>query len=1096
MRFRLVVALLLLTVSATAAWCEDSAVDQRSVDSISHPEHLEVKLWADSTQIANPVAFCFDQQGRMYVCETFRQQKGVEDNRGHMDWLDDDLAAQSVEDRLAYFKKFLQEDIDKYTENEERISIVADEDGDGRADRSWVFADGFNDILDGTGAGVLVHGDDVFYTCIPKLWRLRDSDGDGAADQQDALHHGYGVRVAFRGHDLHGLIIGPDGRLYFSIGDRGYNIRTEDGRHLHDAESGAVFRCELDGTKLEVFATGLRNPQELAFDDAGNLFTGENNSDSGDQARWVHLVEGSDSGWRMAFQYLPDRGPWNREKLWHPQHSGQAACIVPPIINLGDGPSGLTYYPGTGLGNEYLGTFFLCDFRGDAAMSGVRSFKLRPRGATFELSEPDRFLWNVLATDIEFGPDGALYATDWIEGWEGVGRGRVVRITNPRQIETARVKNVQRLLARDMSEDSGRALRRRLGNADRRVRMKAQLELSRRGAVTQLAKAARESKQALARRHAVWGLGHIARIEKKKKRRVENVLRPLSRDDDPAIRAATISTLGDLRTRQAADEITAALSESEPQVRYRAAIAVGKLQLAAPPEELLALLADAGDSDPVLRHAGAMGLWGTATPAQLAELASDDRDAVRMAAVLALRRHKSSEIAPFLRDSNPLIVVEAARAIHDVPIQEAMPRLAALIDQPSQDDALLRRVLNANYRLGTQQHAAAVARFMTQPSGSPAMQLEAAQMLAAWDEPSSRDRVLGMWRPLEKRPPVATEVLRGILPHVVKMPAAVAVAAGQLLAKLRIQEAGPILHTMVIDSKYDGTARSDLLRSLATLGYDQFIPALKTALHDSSPKVRSGARDLLAQRDVGAGLEQLRSAVDSKDMWERQSAYKTLASLSDKRCAPILEQAVERLKKGDIPPDTHLDVVDAVQKNSSSDTARKKLQPYLDQLERQPLGRHRLSIHGGDPGRGQRLFFERVSLSCLRCHKVGEDGGQVGPNLAGVGKSQTPEYLLESITDPNKTIAKGFGTLVVLTEDGLQHQGVLRKEMDDLVHLVDADGKRLAIPKDEIILRKQGKSAMPEDLLKRMTPFELRDLVAYLSSLQTPWVEEVDHQHE
>jgi len=106
---------------------------------------------------------------------------------------------------------------------------------------------------------------------------------------------------------MHGLVLGPDGRIYFSIGDRGYNVLTSEGRQLVRPDTGAVFRCERDGSQLEVFAYGLRNPQELAFDDFGNLFTGDNNSDSGDKARWVNVVEGGDTGWQMYYQYLPDQ---------------------------------------------------------------------------------------------------------------------------------------------------------------------------------------------------------------------------------------------------------------------------------------------------------------------------------------------------------------------------------------------------------------------------------------------------------------------------------------------------------------------------------------------------------------------------------------------------------------------------------------------------------------------------------------------------------------------------------------------------------------------------------------------------------------------
>ena len=196
-----------------------------------------------------------------------------------------------------------------------------------------MFAGGFDDAMDGTGAGILSIRGNVYYACIPKLWAFRDDDDDGRADRRAALLDGFGVRVALRGHDLHGLCLGPDGRLYFSIGDRGYHVETDDGV-IADPESGAVFRCDQDGSGLEVIATGLRNPQELAFDDWGNLFTGDNNSDGSDLARWVHVLEGMDAGWRMAYQYLPDRGPWNREALWQPHHAGQPAFIYPPIANV------------------------------------------------------------------------------------------------------------------------------------------------------------------------------------------------------------------------------------------------------------------------------------------------------------------------------------------------------------------------------------------------------------------------------------------------------------------------------------------------------------------------------------------------------------------------------------------------------------------------------------------------------------------------------------------------------------------------------------------------------------------------------------------
>ncbi|MCP5022427.1 MAG: glucose dehydrogenase, partial [bacterium] len=204
------------------------ALPKQAYDAIGRfkiPSGFTASLWAAEPDLANPVAFCFDSLGRMYVAETFRQEtEGVPDNRSHRYWLEDDLRLQTVEQRGEMYLMHHPEYATEWTDKEDRISILQDLDGDGVVDISGVFAGGFTDLLDGTGAGVWAWGKDVWYTCIPNLWKLTDEDQDGVADAREVVHHGYGVRVAFRGHDMHGLVLGPDGRLYFSIGDRGYNV--------------------------------------------------------------------------------------------------------------------------------------------------------------------------------------------------------------------------------------------------------------------------------------------------------------------------------------------------------------------------------------------------------------------------------------------------------------------------------------------------------------------------------------------------------------------------------------------------------------------------------------------------------------------------------------------------------------------------------------------------------------------------------------------------------------------------------------------------------------------------------------------------------
>ena len=676
---------------------------QRTIATFRVPDGMNVELFAAEPEVANPVAFCFDEQGRMLVAETFRQNKGVEDNRAHMNWLDDDLAAHTVDDRLAMFKKFLGKDIAKYAEQTDRIRMLLDTKGTGHADKSIIVADGFNGVLDGTGAGLLAHGGDLYYTCIPNLWKLSGISENIPAEHREILHSGYGVRVAFRGHDMHGLIIGPDGKLYYSIGDRGLHVKVGD-RILENVESGSVLRCNLDGSDLEIVATGLRNPQELAFDDYGNLFTCDNNSDSGDKARWVQVVEGGDSGWRMAYQYFADRGPFNREKIWYPPFAGQAAYIVPPVANVADGPSGLVYDPGVGLPEKYRGSFFLVDFRGGAGSSGVHAIRVKPKGAGFELASDEKFLWSILATDVDIGPDSKMYVSDWVEGWDGAGKGRIYRLFDPQANADPKVAEVQRLIAGDWSKINVLDLNEMLGHVDRRIRQQAQFELAKRGLAKNFASIAINDTRQLAHIHALWGVGQIGRRWYEQ----EVVLSLLKLFDDPdaEIRAQTAKLMGGIRSLGVVDDkLIAALADESPRMRMFAALELGKRKPPAAVDALVKMLVANNDADPVLRFAGIAGLAGCASPEALAAMATHQSRAVRLAAVVALRRLSSPLVGKYLGDRDPLVVLESARAIHDVPIVEAFPALAELMKQPVPEgengDALFRRVLNANFHLGS-----------------------------------------------------------------------------------------------------------------------------------------------------------------------------------------------------------------------------------------------------------------------------------------------------------------------------------------------------------------------------------------------------------
>jgi quinoprotein glucose dehydrogenase len=1047
------------------------------------PAGMQARLFAAEPDLANPVAFYIDNQGKVYVCETFRQSKGVEDNRGHEHWLDDDLAAQTVEDRLAYIRKHLQQKADDYTKFDDRIRLVEDTNGDGVADRATVFAEGFNSIVEGTGAGVLVHGDNVFYTCIPHLWRLRDQDGDGRADERTSLSNGYGVRFAFRGHDMHGLIVGPDGKLYFSIGDRGLNVKHGD-RHFVNPDSGAVLRCNLDGSDLEMIHTGLRNPQELAFDDHGNLFTGDNNSDSGDKARWTMIVEGGETGWRMYYQYLNDRGPFNREKIWHPHHEGQPAYILPPILNLADGPSGLAFYPGTGLSDHFKDRFFLCDFRGTPGNSGVRTFRLKPKGATFEVVDAEESFWSILATDVDFGPDGNVYVSDWVNGWNGEGKGRIYKFADPVQEKSSLVLEVQKLLREGFAQRKADELISLLAHADRRVRQGAQFALVDLKASRELSDVAISGKHPLARLHAIWGLGMLARITQRTEPSLSSLV-PLLDDADAEVRAQAAKVLGDHRFVPAVEPLLVKLTDESARVQFFAAQSLGKLGDRAAFHAIVDCLTANADQDPALRHACVMGLAGTADEAMLAQLASHESPSVRVAAVVALRRKSSPAVTRFLADSDPRVVVEAARVIHDLPLATELPALASLMSRTPSDDALMRRVLNANYRLGGEDHAQAIAEFAARSDAPQALRLEALAMLEEWDRPSPKDRVLGAWRPLAERSlEPASQALKQHLAGIMVGNDAIRTAAAKTAAKLGVKEIGPALLALFQEKVNAPATRGEALTALVALKDPRAEEAVQQALTDDSSHVRAAGRSAVARLRPAEALPLLETAALSGDRVERQAALTTLATLTQPGTNAVIAKAMDQLLAGDTPAYARLDVLEAATKRADGNIKTKVSQYEKAKPADHPLAAYLETLEGGNAEQGRKLFFERTQLSCVRCHKVGEVGGEVGPPLTKLGGEKTREYLLESIVRPSQQIAKGFDTAIVATDDGKVVSGIVKQESEQELRLMTAEGKLLVIDKSTIEERSVGKSAMPEDLIKYLTKPELRDLVEFLSTLK------------
>lgn len=887
-----------------------------------------------SGNVGHPISLDVDRRGRVFVAETHRYTLGVRQSRGDAALEDAELRAQTVDD----FKQVLigelqrgkfrrQPDTDStdpayafYADLADEVVIYEDRDGDGLADARTVFAGGFDDWYSGPGADVLVDGERVYYTCIPDLWRLHDRDGDGTAgaDEREKLHTGFGVVFSFLAHDMHGLVRGPDGRLYWSIGDRSFHVQTREGRVLA-GKMGAVFRCNPDGSGLELFATGLRNPQDLAFNRFGDLMTGDNNCDKGDLARICHIVEGADFGWRLPVQRARSGGPWLRERMWQTsadlaQQLGldergvradatQPAWILPPLYYPdGQGPSGACVYPGLGLPSRYDDHFFLTHCAGGGGF--IQSFAFAADGAGSRVVDFHVFVEPGPITgpsDALFGPDGRLYTTNWGSGWELNDDASVMVVSCEEARADPRVAATARLLGEGLATRDIDELTTLLDHVDLRVRQQAQYELVARGGpglAALLAIAGDARAPEAARMHALWGITqqhrerHAAAAPA-----VRQAIESLLDDANARVRELACVAAGELHLDTAIDRLIAALGDPAARVAFQAALALSRLPAARALAGLLELLVRNDDADRYLRHAAVLALSRLADADALARLADHANRSVRLGAVLALRRQASPGLARFLADADFQVAAEAARAIWDVRVEAALPDLAATLDAGPRADfahgrseGLLRRAILANLHLGD---AAAVARLIAladAPLVADDKRVVALESLLAWDAPPEKEEVwYDFWPARPRAPGIAATAWRaavasGRAERIRGRSEALRVAARRLDAELLPPRPTADHVRDIEDPAENEHLRLDSLRLLTLRAEADARLGIAAALRTGTPRMRAAARAALVAIDPAAAVSELASAIGAPEVVERQAAIDALRSL----CAPTV----------------------------------------------------------------------------------------------------------------------------------------------------------------------------------------------------------------
>lgn len=1075
-------------------------------------EGLKLEVWGVDSLVRDPIAIHVSDDGSIYYSRSPRRNNAEFDIRGHQDWEIRSIALQTIEDKRNFLRTELSPE--RSSENTwlkdlngdgshdwkdmlvERNEVyqLKDSDGDGLADWSQMQVYDFHEEVTDVAGGIMKTDDALYVAAGPDMWRLMDTNGDGIMDEKKSLSHGYAIHIGFGAHGMSGVEMGPDGRIYWGIGDIGFNGKGDDGTEYKYPNRGVIARSNPDGSDFEIFAMGVRNTHEFVFDQYTNLISVDNDGDhAGEKERLVYLTRGSDSGWRINWQFGKYRDPdnntykvWMDEKLYLPRWEGQAAYITPPLLNYVSGPTGMVFNPGAGLGERWKDHFFVVEFVGSPASSGLHAFQLQPKGASFELTKTEKIVGSFLPTGIDFGPDGALYMADWVNGWNDKNYGRIWKLTDETAKGWALQKQTEAEIKADYKKLSEADLKSKLYFEDLRIRRKAQFELVKRGkkGAEIFQQVIQDKSNQIARIHGILGLSQLGRLNDMS---MADPLVALLKDSDPEIQAQAAKWLGDIRYSKAGKELIANLTHENARVRFFSAEALGRSKNQEAIQPLIALLESNNDEDAYLRHGVTYALSQIGKVEPLAALASHPSKAVRLGAVLALRRLESPELAKFLNDSDEYIVTEVARAIHDdFSVEAALPALGALLSTTSfQNEPLIRRAISANQRVGKDENLNHLMTYLAKPGTPEILKKETIAAIGTWAKPSLVDRVDGRYRGEVTRDPssIKGKVQPVLVSQASAKEEALRVESIKAIGKLQINESADLLLSKLKSDPAEAV-KVQALNSLVAMNAANLSEAISFAMSDNAEAVRVAGLGLLAQTSLpnDQKVTLLTDIIKKRTLPEKQTALLTLGGLEGSKDLPVWKTILADFDAGKLPEGTWIELEEAIAATTSTD-----LKTQFDGLlEKKAAGeawkKYAGALADGNARRGRNIFFENQTAQCIRCHAYDDMGGNAGPALDAIGKTLSKEELLIALVEPSKRLAPGFGTISIEMASGEKVTGTLLEEKKDSMSVkVGSDTKEIL--KKDIKSSQMAASSMPP-MGTLLTKRELRDLVTYLTTLR------------
>lgn len=978
---------------------------EEAVARMKLPDGLETSVVAAEPLVKQPVAIEFDDRGRLWVIQ-------------YLQYPNPEGLKRVAVDRYSRTKYHRVPEPPPHGPcGADRITILEDTDGDGRADRSKDFVSGLN-LTSGFAFG---HGG-VFVLNVPYLLFYPDRDRNDVPDSDpEVLLTGFGMEDA---HSVaNSLTFGPDGWLY---GCQGSTV-TSNIRGIEFQQG--VWRYHPVTKAFELFCEGGGNSWGLDFDRTGQLFYSTNWGGF----RMLHAMQGG--------YYIKSFG---KHGALHNPHAYGYFDHVPHESPIGGHVTvGGIVYQGDNLPKWFRDTYIAGDLLGH----GVYWSTISERGSTVKTSHAGELLaahdpW-FASTDVTLGPDGAVYVSDWHDArtahpdpdadWDRTN-GRIYRIgakgtANAKSFDLARL-SLDQLVAMHSHPSQFYVRRARQELVRRRDPRNtgAMTDDEIQSLVASFLRTATASENEIAALEALWTYHSLVGIG-------ESQAPPLLQSKHPPVRGWTIRFLGDRAAVDGSElshemaERLDELAEQEPDIRVRQQIACSAQRF---PAALAMPMINANinrdlDQDFADPYMPLLWWW-----------------AVEKHSVSGREEVLKRFVRPTLwksrlgRDALLTRVIRRYAAEKTTAGLDSVERLLKAAPDDQARDALWPHVL-----LGWQEHSSGANDEWISQARSHAF----TQRVAAALHASPKNSTLLHLGVLLRQPEAiaAANALAFDPKQVVERRIAAFKMLGPLGNKSFIEPA-----IQVIESTQPEPVQLAALDVLAGLEDAQLSQQL-VELHETSTSaaIKSRIRDVLLGR------------IGSAKVW--------LAAVESRRIAPAVT-SLEQIRRVALLGDESLDKIVVKHWGKLDGGSREEKLAEVRRLQND------IRAAQGDWHAGKQLFTKH----CAACHTMWGDGAKIGPDLTAANR-QDREFLLISLVDPSSVIRKEYVSVVVNTKSGRVLTGMPIARTDAAITLADAKGQKQEIPTGEIEeINDSPLSLMPDDLYRQFKPQELRELFAFL----------------